>query len=169
MLSTKKQMYSALRSGILGNTGKIYNSLQDVPDGELVVLRYASVSSMGRCVYGIAKHDIKPDQLDNAVICEYPQAKANTVMNAEVMESEHGMYLRYKTGNMVMRKAMKSPTVATGLVALSILRTYMDDTSFDTLLELYNTYRDHVIELTVFDRAVGTHNLPTIFWEVRKY
>jgi len=68
-----------------------------------------------------------------------------------------------------MRKAMKNPDVATGLTSLTLLRYYMDSTSLDTLMDLLHSYSDHVIEFTIFDRAVGVLDLPTIFWEVRMY
>lgn len=168
-ITTKAKMYRYLESGLFGNTAIIYSSVSDVPDNELVSVRYAQVSSIGRCIYGINKTQLHTINLDHAIICEYPQANADVVMNCELMESTSGMYLRYKVKNIIMRDAMRSPDIATGLTAKIILQRYLDASSLNNLLRLYNTYRDHVIEFTVFDSAVGVLSLPTIIWEVRKY
>lgn len=168
-IKSKTKMYRYLKAGRLGNTAKTYNTVADIPDDAVVGVRYSKIGSMSRCIYGINKTDLVRVDLTDAVISEYPQANADVVMNAEVMEIPKGMHLRYKLGNMVMRDAMKAPDTAEGLRALMILLYYMDPTSRDTLTVLLDTYRDHVIEFTIFDRPVGMLGLPTIFWEVRKY
>jgi len=94
-IHTKAKMYRYLKSGRLGNTAKIYTNIHDIPDTEIVGVRYAEVSSMGRCIYGISKQKLHTIDLTNAVISEYPQSKASVVLNAEIMNSTNGIYLRY--------------------------------------------------------------------------
>jgi hypothetical protein len=97
-----------------------------------------------------------------------------TVVQGELMRTDQGLYFMCNFTPMRMREAMRHEGVQHihGLRANMILRHYCDPNSYENIMQLFEDYPDHMIELTVCSRAVGSlahlgHN--TIVWEVRKY
>ena len=91
-------------------------------------------------------------------------------IQGEVYLSPEGMELWYSTVNgITCREAMKSPTKASGIEAVLLLKFHMDPASYDDLQCLFDIYPDSVIEFSTFDRAVGWARRNTVFWELRNY
>jgi hypothetical protein len=56
------------------------------------------------------------------------------------------------------------------LEAKITLRRYLDSSSYDDLMDLVETFPEHVIEFGAYETNLG--NIPgrnTVIWEVRKY
>lgn len=68
------------------------------------------------------------------------------------------------------RTHMKSPKLWTGASALALLRTVLNENSFDDLMLLLDAYPGHVVELSATDKCYGTvPGRNAVIWEVRKY
>ena len=94
-----------------------------------------------------------------------------TLIQGEVQEGVWGLELTYTTVKKPMRDALAEKTKHTrGLKTALLLAIAMNELSYAWLLHLLNTYKDHVVEFSVYSTCWGTvpgHN--TVFWEVRKY
>jgi hypothetical protein len=93
-------------------------------------------------------------------------------LNAEVWRSPSGLYLHYSTDQTHLRAALDGPTArhVQNATAYAVLRWACCPDSFDDLMELLDLYPDHCVELTAYDREIGS--LPgrnTVIWEVRLY
>lgn len=95
----------------------------------------------------------------------------HTLLMAEVSRSENYFDMTYSFEKQKMKPAFKkSENYATGHTALCILKTFLDPSSYDDLMELFDTYPDSVIELSAFSKDVGiVPHRNTIIWEVRNY
>jgi hypothetical protein len=92
------------------------------------------------------------------------------IFQGEVMRTPEYIYLYYTTVSGSMRKALKQEGKhATGIIAVELLKYYMDSSSYDNLQQLWDEYPDSIIEFTVCRDSLGTQNLNTVFWEVRNY
>lgn len=172
IINSKYKMYKALKSGILGNTNKFYNKLSEIPDNEILSMRWNQPGNMKKCNHAITKKEIEKSKVDlnNITICKQPQNDANSFFNAELMRNELGLYLVYKIGLMWMKPAMKNPDIATGLKAKIILKEYLLPSDYDDLISLLDLYENHIIEFSIFDGCVGIIPYRTmIIWEVRAY
>jgi len=68
------------------------------------------------------------------------------------------------------RTHMKAPRLWEGSAALLLLRTVLNENSFDDLMTLLDDYPDHVVELSATDKCYGTHpGRNAIIFEVRDY
>jgi len=172
IINTKIKMYECLKNGLFGNTAKIYNSLQEIPENEILSMRYNQAGNMDKCNPNITKKEIidRRINLSEVTISQQPQQYAKPLLNGEITRNQFGLDLKYKIGNMWMRPAMKIADRAIGLYAQKILDVYLTSSDYDCLIELLDKYEDHIIEFTVFDNFIGTiPNRNTIIWEVRKY
>jgi len=92
-------------------------------------------------------------------------------LNAEVWDGPCGWEMTYSTQDAIMRVALRdSPRQATGVACRAILRDRLNENDWDDLEALFARWPGHVIELTAYDRAIGT--LPgrrTVIWEIRDY
>jgi hypothetical protein len=92
-------------------------------------------------------------------------------INAELWRGPGGLYLNYATAQMHLRAALdRHGRHAEGSAALAVLRWACCPNSLDDLDILLDAYPDHAIELTAYDREIGS--IPgrnCIVWEVRKY
>ena len=82
--------------------------------------------------------------------------------------------LRYSEHQAIMRNAwVHHETAVEGLACLMKLRSVMDATSFDQLMDLFDIYDDvHselIVEFSVYAIPVGLFQTNTVFWEVRGY
>lgn len=96
---------------------------------------------------------------------------ALTLFQGEVYRSINGVWMIYSTLPHTMREALaKQSHIATGIMAIHLLRRHMCDNSYAWLEHLLETYHGHVVEFSVYSKPWGTvpyHN--TVFWEVRNY
>lgn len=114
----------------------------------------------------------KPEQLNISAMM--PDDKI--VLQGEACRNLRGMDVVYSTEQLPMRSALaKSRRYASGIVASELLRTVMDPSSFDWLIELLDTYHldsamSSVVEFSVYSICLGDiDNRNTLFWEVRNY
>ena len=93
------------------------------------------------------------------------------VFQCEVQRDIRHYELRYSRAKTHMRPALtEAPEHANGLKAISLLRYYLDSSSFADLEVLFDMYPDSVIEMTTTRGNLGsTPNRNTVFWEVRNY
>lgn len=94
------------------------------------------------------------------------------VIQGEVIRSHRHLDLYYTLEpDLPMRDALaKSAKQVYGVTARSILRTYLNQRSYDWMEYLLDQYPGHVVEFSVFGRCWGTvPGYNTVFWEVRKY
>lgn len=95
-----------------------------------------------------------------------------TLIQGEVMQCEQGsISLFYSTIAKPMREALALGGVQQrGIIAVSLLRHFMDTASYEWLQLLLERYPDHVVEFSTYDKCWGTvPHRNTVFWEVRKY
>lgn len=98
-------------------------------------------------------------------------ADAMVLIQGEVARSEYFLDLTYSLYPAEMRVAFAHQQLyAQGVTALSILHHFMDPVSIDALWGVLDTFHDHVVEFTVFDRDCGqVAHRNTVIWEVRRY
>ena len=86
------------------------------------------------------------------------------------MCSDHHLSMTYTDIKLPMRPALAQRTLhADGLMALGLLKCYLDDPSYDNMMSLLDEYPDHVVEFTAFNRAMGVLGWASCVWEVRSY
>jgi hypothetical protein len=102
--------------------------------------------------------------------CSEMAPTATTVLQGEVMQSNRGLYLLYSTLPMPMRPALATRSAEVyGIIATSLLRTTLDPGDYDWLMELLDTYEDHVVEFSHYRVHCGVLQRRMIVWEVRSY
>lgn len=119
-----------------------------------------------RCYYLAANGS----NLDQFYVSEMaPTAK--TLIQGEVMRWHRGLYLYYSTVRKPMRDALAAEAhEAEGVKALTLLRHYLNQRSYDWLEYLLEEYPDHVIEFSTYSECWGTiPGYNTVFWECRLY
>lgn len=94
------------------------------------------------------------------------------VIQGEVQRSNKHIDLFYSTApDVPMRDALNQGAQQVhGATARLLLRFYLNQRSYEWLEWLLDSYPNHVVEFSVFQKCWGTipgHN--TVFWEVRKY
>lgn len=93
-----------------------------------------------------------------------------STVKGEIMRDERIVYMRYdQTPGLRMRQAYPIMRHTWGLQALSLVRTQMDQPSWEQLHQLWDDYPDSIIEFSCYSIRVGILRLNTIFWEVRNY
>lgn len=92
-------------------------------------------------------------------------------INAEVWRGPTGLYLNYSTAQTHVRAALDgSGRHVEGVSALAVLRWACCPNSLDDIEALLDRYPDAALEITAFDREIGT--IPgrnTVIWECRDY
>lgn len=93
------------------------------------------------------------------------------LLNAEVWDGPGGPHLHYSPAQLNVRAALDTDgRHASGAAARAILRSCLCPNSWDDLWTLFDLYPDHAIELTAYERPIGSiPNRNTVIWEVRRY
>lgn len=94
-----------------------------------------------------------------------------TLIQGEVLETERGLTLLYSTVAKPMREALaESSQSVSGILAVSLLRSFLCPNSYDWLMILLERYPFHVVEFSTYSTEWGTlPNFNTVYWEVRQY
>ncbi len=73
--------------------------------------------------------------------------------------------------NVKWREALLRYAVHTeGIICKTELRRLMNENSFDDLIELFDRYPEHIVEVSILDRCYGTvPHRNAVVWEVRQY
>ena len=179
---SKKECYALIARKITGNMLRNWTHLEDVLnsgfDG-LLRLRYSGAGGNSRFSYAAFAPDKLPNEFQawvqgginpgDIMVCEAAPDEALKIQG-EVYLSPEGMELWYSTVNgITCREAMQSPTKASGIEAVMLLKLHMDPASYDDLQCLFEIYPDSVIEFSTYSHAVGWARRNTVFWEVRNY
>lgn len=93
------------------------------------------------------------------------------IFQGEVFRGIRGYSLFYSCLPLPMREGLaKDGRQVYGSVASYLLNYYLCPRSLDWLHHLFDTYDEHVIEFSTYDREWGTDpGYNTVFWEVRQY
>lgn len=186
-ISTKSEMYDEFFKGSFGNKLKTWETLEEYLEDNhkgVVCIRYKEPGSKW-LIYNITRDKVLAE-IDR-IVSEGGKRSLITLnerapdelitFQGEVCRSPLGLHLKYSTEPITMRNALKNPLFADGLKALSLLKYYMDPSSFENLERLLDTYSNskrnptisHIVEFTCFSESVGSLNLNTLFWEVRDF
>lgn len=93
-----------------------------------------------------------------------------TLFQGEVTRGVDGLLLTWTSVRLPMRDALKALTITDkGLRAKYLLEHYLDYQSYEWLNHLLDTYEDHIIEFSTYEKKVGLCNTNTLIWEVRMY
>jgi hypothetical protein len=108
---------------------------------------------------------------DQILICEDEPPGSRRLIQGNVWWPRSDQFiLEYDTSQDSVRAATdRGLTHAEGLAAREILRARLEPRDYEAVLELLETYRDHVVEFTAFDRTMGLLERCIVIWEVRKY
>jgi hypothetical protein len=183
-ITSKAQMYELYERGCFGNRPRFWRTACEyyhawgVSTTDFAVNIRCLLPS-GPCSYAhstpchvaveLFRLDHAGYDLHQFIISEMAPYECQTIQG-ELMRTAEGLSLLYTDVRAPMRPALKERTLyATGLQALMLLRAHVDPVGVDWLLELLDTYVDHVVEFTAFERAVGVLQQPWIVWELRKY
>lgn len=172
----KTIFYRRWMTGEFGNRPQSWSSLEDLMNSKYsgnVVIRHINPAS-GLTKYGIEKSKVQ-EYISNSKrpVAEFrfnePLDDSKLMIQGEIMRDFKGINLTYSREKIPMRKAMENPLHVFGLSATIILKTFLDQGSYEWIEYLLDNYQDHVIEFTTMSYRLGTENLNTIIWEVRKY
>jgi len=96
---------------------------------------------------------------------------SKTLIQGEVIQSTEHITLFYSRHVSPMRESLrKGGQYAESIIALELLRYYLNPVSMDWLQFLLEAYPDHCIEFSCYSVNWGTlTRFNTVFWEVRYY
>jgi hypothetical protein len=93
-----------------------------------------------------------------------------TVIQGEVCRSSRGLELTWSIEpGITVREAMTRAKYSSGLAVKLILESRLDPVDYEDLMELLDTYPDHVVEFSVFSTDMGVLGRRMVVWEVRRY
>jgi hypothetical protein len=107
-----------------------------------------------------------------------------STIKGEVMRDSRYLYMRYDmTPGLRMRAAYdydgppgsviparcRGMAHAWGLEVQVLLKRYMDESSWDMLMDLFDRFPESIVEFSCYSKRVGHFALNTIFWECRNY
>jgi hypothetical protein len=170
-VADKSQMCKLLKLGEFGNTMETWMDWlsweRRTRNPWRVSLRTRKPG--GEFISGCSPNFVSREHLTEFYVSEIAPHHAQSIQGEFTFE-ECGPYLYYTYDKDYMRKALvKDPHHARGVKALSLLRFYLDGTSFENMMDLCDRFYGACIEFTAFERSVGTLGWNTVFWEVRHY
>lgn len=182
---TKRDFVSRFALGEFGNRGPMWNTVDQFLSGVDSLNSPATLYHLrNRVAGGPTFYNVRGDYFDLAFhkalqqgvkesdlyVAEMAPTK-ETVIQGEVMQTERGLYLFYSYVRKPMRDALTERSAeATGLLAKSLLETYLDPGSYEWINVLLERYPQHVVEFSAYNRYWGTiPNRNTVIWEVRMY
>jgi hypothetical protein len=185
MISTKSEFMRLWDAGLLGNKLQTWNSIEDADYNGLFSIRSRRPDSRNT-MYKVARSEV-PDAIDRLVRLGERSSDLyfgemapddRLTIQGEYLDGMLGgsasgiprnKYLMWSTEQTQMKR-VKVWSHNEGCASLAILRSYLNDNSWDDFQALLEGYPDHAIEFSAYECFVG--NLPgrnTIIWEVRGY
>ncbi len=117
-----------------------------------------------------------PARLEDLFIQEIPCPDARRVIQFEAMlgpgwpGAGAGVELFYELESTEpVRGIRERCKTASGLMAQSLLRTYLSEASYETLMGIWDQYPTAIVEFTEFSAPCGVFGQRGIFWEVRDF
>lgn len=194
---TKQDFVRRYKMGEFGNASPTYNTLQEFasacyPDWKSEDLYHIrNRIAGGPTFYDVPSRDVRRKwyALVNQGVPEgtlYISAMAPTpltLFQGEIIQADNvgyeggqyqsnaGLNLIYTQVKKPMRDALKEQSkYATGIMALELLRHYLDYNSQQWIAKLLDWYPSHTIEFSTYGKEWGTvPGFNTVFWEVRNY
>lgn len=176
---TKRDFVRRFRQGEFGNAGPVWDTPRDfigVPLGERKGLyhlrnRVAGGSTHYNLTYGQALDGWRDTADYRQWYVSEMAPTEKTLIQGEVLETEKGLTLLHSRIAKPMREALaESSQSVSGIIAVSLLRSFLCPNSYDWLMTLLERYEGHVVEFSTYDTCWGTlPNFNSIFWEVRSY
>lgn len=178
-ITTKRQMYAMLAAGAFGNTVPAFDGL----DAWLARSKQWSCPLWGVRSFMSGDPRMRLD-LPTAHVPAYcrtafgsdrftvsPMVDQWLTYRAEVFDSPQGLVCRQVIGHRELkwRQAFaRHGYEVGGSVAAMMIRHFLNGNSFDDLMDLFDRYPGHVVELTAMERCYGTLALRNaVVWEVR--
>jgi hypothetical protein len=176
---SKTEFYERYLKGDFGNRPRSWATWADLlADGYNGRVTLRDMAPGGPCYYGIEVEDLKKGILPSGC-ATLSDKRFNEGMPDEFLTIQGnvwydlGLKLEYScVPGIGHRDAVRQPNMrqAEGLMASSLLKTYLDPNSHDDLRELLDLYPEAVIEFSTYSKPVGVlPNRSTVFWEVRNY
>jgi hypothetical protein len=178
----KVDFYDRFQAGEFGNrprTWSNYTDLNSDPYQGPIVVRYRAPKSPF-LTYNVPQSELLTRLTRYVEIhgADWEKFRFNEAMpddhlmiQGELTDQPGGIHLHYSTAPHSMREALRHYGKHTlGLRAKHLLKANLDPDSYEWLYHLLDTYPEHTIEFSTYDRHVGLlegHN--TVFWEVRLY
>jgi len=185
-IESKQQMAELLKRGEFGwqvetyiGFNTIYRNLPRHSDGRWM-LRYLGIGGCTFPRYGQRLRPVEVPYILNQWICEGADLERVTLsrcidddrilIQGEAMRTHEGLSLRWSPCKLPMRIALATEQYhCTGLYALMLLQSRMDNNSYEMLNHLLDKFDDAVVEFTTIDGPLTDTGDNTIFWEVRHY
>lgn len=176
--TNKVDFYKRYEQGEFGNRPRTWSSWQELRDSDFkgrVTIR--DMTPGGPCHYAVPVSFLRDGKTPigvNLNCCRFNEGMPDEdlTIQGNVWHDGH-LQLEYSCEPGIgHRLAVKQPKMksASGLKAVSLLKMYMDPSSYDDLQEMLDTYEGAVIEFSAYGKRVGM--IPgrnTVFWEVRNY
>ena len=174
-IDTKADMYALLNRGVLGNTARVFASLEEAEKYHAPVNIRSRQGSGKGFKYGVAPADLRAASQEfirsGITELQYNEAMPDDLLllQGEISRDIFHLYLRYDdTPGRNMREAMANCKHVSGLAADMLLKSRMTPSDYDDVCDLLDIWPDAVIEFSTYSEGVGQARCRnTVVWEVR--
>lgn len=184
IISTKRQFVREYQKGTFGNASPTWNTFEDF-ERHLVSPQYVNPQEKfyhlrNRIAGGPTYYNLPGNQAytlwrnaeyrNNWYVSEMAPTHL-TLFQGEVRRTTRHLDLYYSRYVAPMRESLlKGGRQQYGILALSLLKYYLDSSSYEWLNYLLDEFDGHVVEFSTYATQWGTvPGMNTIFWEVRLY
>ena len=175
----KKTCYSYYKKGLFGNKLRTWYSIDEYNKSKyngMVSIRYSGGIGGMFCAYNVTDVDTTingfiSDGADvRLFVINESAPDEKLLIQGELTKNHNGYQLFYSKEKGKMRDCLKNGVTSVGLEASEILRYFLNPNSYSDIMELTDTYQDHVIEFSTYSFNLGDCRYRnTVIWEVRKY
>lgn len=169
-ITSKHQMYRLLKAGILGNTLRTWETLDEyLSDGAPRNVALRTREQGGPFIQNLSPSQVKKHWSPRFFISEHAPDYALT-LQGEVQQSPNyiDLFCSTQSGYTMRDGLRKHGRMEYGYRAVSLMKINMDPGSFEWINILLNDHPDSVIEFSCYPWAVGKiPNRNTLIWEVR--
>lgn len=174
---TKADCYRRIITGEFGNTLPRYFDVHDWWDYddwrkyELWGVQHTSIPGFPGTRLDVPRDEVIPMLPQfNGHYCISPMVHQVGTVLWEGDVTEDGAYGHALPAKGSWRQHMKYPDVWTGSARTVLLRSVLNENSYEDLLILLDKYPDHAVELSALSTCFGTvPHRNAVIWEVRKY
>ncbi len=164
-----------MRVGALGNTMRTWTDYNRFSlakwhlTGAGTPLALRAYQWGGKFTLNVSPHHVYLETMETHFVQEMCDHDRIT-FHGEVQHVGGGLLLTWSKAKCNQRQAFKEDLrSASPGQGYWLVRHYMDNASWDNLWVLLETWPDHVVEFSCFDKGVGELGWNTVFWEVRDY
>lgn len=180
-VKTKSDFYKRWRANEFGNRLRVWMSLEELKASDYrgkIGIRYIEPGSP-YMKYDIHFDDV-PFYAEHFILKGADPSKMtfgeaapdqHILFQGELYRTTESLYMFYSLDKSQMRTALaKAPQHAEGVKAHMLLRHFCNDSSYDDIQYLLDTYEDHIIELSCYGICLGNmKHRNTLIWEIRQY